>query len=1045
MFKKRFFLALVLSSIAGISFGKEKLSSDLGKTVVNSPIAHKTGKVTVDQSLWSNMHNATISPLFAKALDCAGGGTESFTNMGSSTNVYSTRTWNGDNGVAWSASDARTDQTLTGRAITLRTGTLKNTSVVAGGIGTLTFNYKRVFSGNSTLKVFVNGVQYGGDITVSSDTSTSVFSQAINVAGNVNIEIRNSGNRTIVDDISWNCYSTATGPELQLVDSSNTNRPCGDFTLDFNAHPVSSNSDAIFTIKNVGTTALAVNALTLSNTTDFTIVSPSAPLSLAPSASTIVLVRFNSATAGAKTSTLTIESNDVDEASCVVALKGTALVPCVAPSTAEGDFFLDNITATSVDASTTGIVAGGYLAVITTASALTASPVNVTNYAVGEILGGGTVVYNGTAANFSLTGLTPSTAYNLFVFPYNTTDCSGGPLYNSAEPVAASFSTPVAPCIGASESFTNLGSNSSTYTTISWTGDNGVAWTSTDSRTDQVLTGKAITLRTGTLKNTNPIAGGIGTLSFNYKRVFNGDSTLKVFVNGVQYGGDITVTSDSTAVYSQGIDLAGPVTIEIKNSGNRTIIDDLKWGCYEIPNRPELQLVDSNLAQKACGAFTIDFGNVVANTNSDVTFSIENKGAQNLDVTALTVTGATSFTIVSPAAPFTVASLASQNVVVRFNNATPGVQSATLKIESNDADEASCEVSLKANILDNCVAPAGTATVTSTNVTSTSADVQITNITAGGYLAVISTSALTTNPSNGTVYVAGAAFGSGTVAYVGTNSTFSLSNLNPSTTYILTVYAYNSGDCIGGPAYTKNSTSAQIVTLVAPCVGGSETFTNLGSSSNAYITRVWTGDNGVAWSATDARADQVLTGKAITLRTGTLTNTTPVAGGIGTLTFNYQRVFTDNSVLKVYVNDVQYGGDIVVSSTATSVYSQAINVTGNVTIKIVNTGNRTIIDDLSWNCNSSSARPSSLDLGNVVENSNNEVKLYPNPNHGQFQVGFSANENADIMVYDSLGKNILSKNVSSQETIDLGNAPKGIYMVVIKTGNTVSTKKIIVN
>lgn len=182
MFKKRFFLALAL---AIVSFGTMQAGS-----------APKTG---------------TLKSL---AYDCTGGGNETFTNIGSSSSAYSTRTWTGNNGVAYSATDARTDQTLTGTAITLRTSTLKNTSTVTGGAGTISFKYKRIFTGNSTLKLFVNGTQYGGDITVSSETA-STFTFAANVPGNVVIELRNSGNRTIVDDLTWTCYETpVTGPEL---------------------------------------------------------------------------------------------------------------------------------------------------------------------------------------------------------------------------------------------------------------------------------------------------------------------------------------------------------------------------------------------------------------------------------------------------------------------------------------------------------------------------------------------------------------------------------------------------------------------------------------------------------------------------------------------------------------------------------------------------------------------------------------------------------------------------------------------------------------
>lgn len=1035
MFKKRFLLALVLASMSGLSFGKTAPSNDLQKTNVSTASTAAMLANPQGFSLFDNPYKSLTWNFF----ECTGGGSETFSNLGAASSAYATRTWTGDNGVAWSATDARTDQDLTGDAIALRTSTLKNTAVVANGIGTLTFKYKRVFSGNSTLKVFVNGIQYGADVAVTSET-TATFSQVINVSGNVTIEIKNSGNRTIVDDISWNCYAVAVpGPEIQLVDSSSTNRDCGSLTVDFGSHPVSQYHDAVFTVKNLGTAALNVSALNLSNATDFTIISPSLPFTVAPASSGLVLVRFQGATAGTKTSTLTIVNNDANEGSCVVNLEGTALQPCVAPVVVGAEISVSNIASSSVDVAVANATTDGYLAVISETSTLSASPVDAANYIVGDSIGGGTVAYNGTSANFSLAGLTENTQYYLFVFPYNNLDCTGGPLYYTATSIDETFTTPVAPCIGGAETFSNLGTASSTYAARTWTGDNGVAWSATDARTDQDLTGDAIALRTGILTNTTPVSGGIGTLSFNYKRVFSGDSVLKLFVNGVQYGGDIAVTADTTTAFTQAIDVAGPVTIEIRNSGNRTIVDDLSWNCYVEPNGPELQLSDSELILKPCGNFTIDFGAVQTGTNSDVVFTIENLGNQDLEVSALTLSDAVNYSIISPSVPFTAVPLSATEVVVRFNGATTGSKLGTLTVVSNDANEGSCQVNLKADAQETCVAPTGSAVITSSNITDTAADVEISGVTSTGYIVITNTVVDTTAPVNGTVYAVNDTLGTGKVAYVGTNPEFTLSGLTANTNYLITVYPYNAG-CIGGPVYSTTPANDEILTAGAPCVGGTETFSNLGSSSSAYATRTWTGNNGITWSSTDSRTDQDLTGDAIALKTGILTNTAPITTGVGTLSFNYQRVFTGDSVLKVFVNGVQYGADINVTSTATTVYSQAINVSGNATIEIRNTLNRTIVDDLAWDCYTTSPKAAST-AKKTAQVLNNEVKLYPNPSNGQFQLDF-AGENADITVFDSLGKSVLSKKVASQEVIDLGAAQKGIYIVVIKAANGTATKKI---
>src|SRR5688572_9206593 len=84
--------------------------------------------------------------------------------------------------------------------------------------------------------------------------------------------------------------------------------------------------------------------------------------------------------------------------------------------------------------------------------------------------------------------------------------------------------------------------------------------------------------------------------------------------------------------------------------------------------------------------------------------------------------------------------------------------------------------------------------------------------------------------------------------------------------------------------------------------GQSETFTNMPPNASAYASQIWTGDNGLPWSATDARTDQTINGRAITIRNGALTcNTIP--GGISSLTFTHQQKFTGSgSVLEIYIN-----------------------------------------------------------------------------------------------------------------------------------------------
>lgn len=180
-----------------------------------------------------------------------------------------------------------------------------------------------------------------------------------------------------------------------------------------------------------------------------------------------------------------------------------------------------------------------------------------------------------------------------------------------------------------SESFDNIPTNSSSsYLERNWTGDDGFAWQATDARVDQNIDGNAITLRTGNLiNNGGSIANGCGTLTFSYKRVFSGNSTLRVFINGTQYGGDITVSSTSESIFSEVVNVAGDIDIQITNSGNRTVIDNLEWTAFS-PTAPTVGFDNTARTETETDAsFNIDIPVTLANYGgTPVTLSVTASG-----------------------------------------------------------------------------------------------------------------------------------------------------------------------------------------------------------------------------------------------------------------------------------------------------------------------------------------------------------------------------------------------------------------------------------
>jgi hypothetical protein len=196
------------------------------KTVCSKPATNypqnfmNLGKIFINNFVYTPLI-LTLGLLFTNT--SLGQGTEDFTNM-PTTNAtnYQARTWTGTNGVVWTALGARTDQTLNGKAICFGTANTRRvlSPTYSGGMATLTFKYVRGFTSTNTrsIEVYVNNNLIGSSITVSNTSNTVVtYSQAINVTGNVVLEIRSTGaGQVMVDDISWGIYS-AVPPSLSSV------------------------------------------------------------------------------------------------------------------------------------------------------------------------------------------------------------------------------------------------------------------------------------------------------------------------------------------------------------------------------------------------------------------------------------------------------------------------------------------------------------------------------------------------------------------------------------------------------------------------------------------------------------------------------------------------------------------------------------------------------------------------------------------------------------------------------------------------------------
>ena len=275
----------------------------------------------------------------------------------------------------------------------------------------------------------------------------------------------------------------------------------------------------------------------------------------------------------------------------------------------------------------------------------------------------------------------------------------------------------------------------------------------------------------------------------------------------------------------------------------------------------------------------------------------------------------------------------------------------------------------------------------------------------------------------------------GSNSFNSSTNSFTVTGLTADTEYCFTVKAK---DAAGNESGFSNE-SCETTTnngVGVDCL--TETFENIPSNDGSYQTRTWDGDNGGEWIATDARTDQSLTNRAITIRNGILT-APEVSGGIGTLTVSTLRVFGGSSgTFNLKVNNTIVG-TIAYSDTPQTITIPNINIEGDVSIIFDGntvTSNRVVFDNLSWTCYTELS---------VDEFNESNVAIYPNPVNDTLFIKLKTDVNARVTIYNILGKQILNTTIQSSGSIDTSNLWSGIYIIKITQGNTSISKKLIKN
>ena len=195
----------------------------------------------------------------------------------------------------------------------------------------------------------------------------------------------------------------------------------------------------------------------------------------------------------------------------------------------------------------------------------------------------GTLKTSSSSNSITVTGLNPSTTYSFYVKAKdaagNTSSQSNTTTGTTTENTGGNDGGSTTSC--GTEDFEGVSGAVNTYKTVTWN-NNEITWTATDSRSDQTINKKAITVRNGTLSSST-ISGGISSLTIKTQLKFSGtNGSFKLFINGVEKG-TIPYSDTVTTTTISNINVSGNVTISIQNNSttsNRVAFDDLSWTCY---------------------------------------------------------------------------------------------------------------------------------------------------------------------------------------------------------------------------------------------------------------------------------------------------------------------------------------------------------------------------------------------------------------------------------------------------------------------------------
>ena len=245
---------------------------------------------------------------------------------------------------------------------------------------------------------------------------------------------------------------------------------------------------------------------------------------------------------------------------------------------------------------------------------------------------------------------------------------------------------------------------------------------------------------------------------------------------------------------------------------------------------------DKKIEVEVDGNSVLNGSTIYIGTNPSASLILKNIGTNNLTVSNYTITGAANTDYATDITPGPIAGFSQTNNQLTFTALGTGSRLATLAIESDDPDVPVFTLYIYGIGTDGLATePLNGATGLSfTNVKAyTLSGSYTSSIDAEKYLVVWKQgSAPTSSPMDGVSYLRGDVIGDGTVAYIGSGSSFTPRGIRADITYYFDVYAFNGYETFTN--YAQSQVLSGSVTSSGSNIGSY--YNGITSSSSSLVT-----------------------------------------------------------------------------------------------------------------------------------------------------------------------------------------------------------------